>query len=457
MGQRTLWLGEATWSGAHLVVRYGVDDHGFTTSLWWEDVHLDALAIDIGPDLLRVLAFHIAAFEAMKATSLRPEVFDLGPYADLGTEPFRAIWSTVQRNVWGQWRYEHDLPEYEGPVILGDPTEVGSRGSAAAEPNALLFCGGGKDSLVAARVLEEAGIPYASYAYSHSTYGPPDPQHQLIDGLLDHLEPSRRHRHWVFDDLLDLPVACLAPDLGVGSITAAETPSSLFGVLPLALAHDYTDLLVAHERSADVGNLVWHRTGEEVNHQWGKSLGAERLLNEYIDEHLVAGVSCSSLLKPAHDVLIFRALAESLAAVPATHSCNVAKPWCLRCAKCAYVWLGYRAFLPEATSRATFGDRNLLDDPVNLVWFEQMLGLAEHTPFECIGQVDEARLAFELLRRQGHTGAAMRMFEQRVGSVDADALYADLIAVAPDHHAMPRYIAEHAVPVLERLAGLPLR
>ena len=123
------------------------------------------------------------------------------------------------------------------------------------------------------------------------------------------------------------------------------------------------------------------------------------------DDELVAGLSYSSVLKPVHDVLIFRALAESLDAVPATHSCNVAKPWCLSCAKCAYVWLGYQAFLPAATNRATFGDRNLLDDPANQLWFEQMLGLADHTPFECIGQIDEARLAFELLRRRGVTGS----------------------------------------------------
>jgi hypothetical protein len=393
----------------------------------------------------------------MKGASLAPDVFDLGPYADLGTPPFRELWSTVHRQVWGQWRYEHDRADYDGPLIAGRAsTTAGSPPSAASDRKLLLFCGGGKDSLVAARVIEEAGLGYASYAYSHSTYGPPEPQHGLIDGLLDHLRPVDRHRHWVFDDLLDVPVARLAPELGVGSVTAAETPSSVFGALPLALVRGYTDLVVGHERSADRGNLVWSRTGEEVNHQWGKSLDAERRLQGYVDEHLVSGLAYSSVLKPAHDVLIFRSLVESLDAVPATHSCNVAKPWCLRCAKCAYVWLGYHAFLPEDTVAATFGDRDLLDDPDNLVWFEQMLGLAEHTPFECIGQIDEARLAFELLRRRGRRGVAMEMFEERVGAVDAEALYLELVAVAPDHHAMSPDVAAVVVPVLERLARSPL-
>jgi len=457
MGERTLWLGEASMSQGHLVVRYGIDEHAFTTSLWWAGLDLEGLAAAIGPDHVRRLVFHIAAFEAMKGASLRPDVFDLGPYADLGTPAFRDLWTTVLRHVWGQWRYEHDLADYDGPVVLGGAIREGSTPTrAATDRKALLFCGGGKDSLVAARVLEEAGVPYASYAYSHSTYGPPAAQHRLIDGLLDHLVPVERHRHWVFDDLLDLPVEHLAPELGSGAITAAETPSSLFGALPLALARGCTDLVVGHERSADVGNLIWARTGEEVNHQWGKSLAAERRLRDYVDEHLVAGLSYSSVLKPAHDVLIFRALAESLDAASATHSCNVAKPWCLRCAKCAYVWLGYQVFLPAEVNDRIFGGADLLDDPATLAWFEQLLGLADHTPFECIGQIDETRLYFELLRRRGRTGRAMRLFEERVGAVDADHLYRDLIEVDLEHHAMPAHLGTAVLPVLQRLAGLSM-
>ena len=456
MGDRTLWLGEAAWSDGHLTVAYGVDDHRFSTSLWWEGLDLDALGMAIGQEHLRRMVFHIAAFEAMKAASLRPDVFDLGPYTDLGTDAFRSLWSTVLHHVWGQWRYEHDLADYDGPSIVGAPAASAAPMGASPDPSVLLFCGGGKDSLVAARVLEEAQVPYATYAYSHSTYGPPAAQHALIDGLLDHLMPTERFRHWIFDDLLDVPIERLAPELGIRSVTAAETPSSLFGALPLAVARGCTDLVLAHERSADAANLVWDRTGEAINHQWGKSLEAERLLRDYVDRELVAGLSYSSILKPVHDVLIFRALAESLDAVPATHSCNVAKPWCLQCAKCAYVWLGYQAFLPEATNAATFADRNLLDDPANQVWFEQMLGLAAHTPFECIGQVDEARLAFELLRRRGAKGAGMEMYERRIESADADALYRDLIAVAEDRHTMPPHLASVVVPVLKRLAALPL-
>ncbi len=51
-----------------------------------------------------------------------------------------------------------------------------------------------------------------------------------------------------------------------------------------------------------------------------------------------------------------------------------------------------------------------------------MLGLEAHTPFECIGQIDEVRLAFELCKRKGLKGAAMQVFEREVPPVDVPAL-----------------------------------
>ena len=72
----------------------------------------------------------------------------------------------------------------------------------------------------------------------------------------------------------------------------------MFAALPLVLCFGYRHLIVAHERSADFGNLVWDRTGEEINHQWGKSLAAERLLSRYVAGELVSSVGYWSLLKP---------------------------------------------------------------------------------------------------------------------------------------------------------------
>jgi hypothetical protein len=265
-----------------------------------------------------------------------------------------------------------------------------------------MFCGGGKDSLVMGKLLDGIEVPYASQAYAHSSYGRFQRQHELIDGLLDHLHPVRRHRLWCFDDFVDCPILELHPEINRRSMTAAETPASIFAALPILLTHGYRMIGLGHEASANFGNLRWEATGEDVNHQWGKSLAAERILDEYLKKELLENAGIVGLLQPLSDPTIFHLLNRDLEAVRATHSCNQEKPWCKRCPKCAYVWLGYLAFLPERVADEIFGE-DLFELEANRFFFRQMLGLEDHTPFECIGRISDARFAFELCRRKGRT------------------------------------------------------
>ncbi len=118
------------------------------------------------------------------------------------------------------------------------------------------------------------------------------------------------------------------------SLLAAETPALRVRRPPARARGGYRGLVVAHEHSANTGNLVWPATGEEVNHQ-GKGWEAERLLDEYVNTELLAGVRYFSVLQPIHDEVIFELLARDAELAPTTHSCNVQKPWCCACAKCA--------------------------------------------------------------------------------------------------------------------------
>lgn len=114
---------------------------------------------------------------------------------------------------------------------------------------------------------------------------------------------------------------------------------------------------------------------------------------------------------------MFSILACSLDAVPYTQSCNLKKPWCLRCPKCCYVWLGYAAYLPKEKVLATFGtNENVLDATENQEYFFQMLGLGDQVPFECVGQTEEVQLAFALCDAKGMKGKAMDMFKEKVST-----------------------------------------
>lgn len=462
MSARTVALESLEHSQHAVFLRFRYEDLRFSTSYWYQDLDLHELAAVHSPEAVERLLFHLALFELNKLCSLRPTHVALGAYRRFLTAELLALWQTVFAQVWAQWRYENDDPDYGGPLFLGGPVDPAPgdaaplRPRAAAAAEALAFCGGGKDSLVMLRLLQRAGISHDSLAYSSSIYGPAAPQHRLLDGLLGRVSPGRRLRQWVYDDFLDSPVLLLHPALP-RTLTAAETPSSIFAALPLALQHGYPGICLGHERSADGGQRRFARTGELVNHQWGKSRQAEALLDGYIRRHLIVDLTCWSALRPVHDVVIFSLLRAFPDDVPFMHSCNVRKPWCLRCPKCLYVWLGCAAFLPRALLRATFGEDDLLADPGRAADFAALMAELDQ-PFECIGHAEEARIFLAACAARGHQGPAVARLRAEGGpaavlpSLDR---YLDV-----DLDALPAPVRERLGPQLTEAAqraGLYLR
>ncbi len=440
-----------------LALRYRLDDLCFNTTFWYDDVDLLALEARHGVETLQRIYLHIALFDINKLVSLRPDVIDLGPWRRFVTPELAALWHTVTHTIFAQWRYENDLPDFETPALpLADgapafePLVIGP--PSDGRPEVLSFCGGGKDSLVMNGLLQRAGIAYGGFGYAHSVYGRAAPQHALIGRLLDRCAPEARHRMWSYDDTLDAPIVELCPELGTRTLCAGETPSALFAAVPVMLTHGYRMLALGHEASANVGNLVWDRTGEMVNHQWGKSIAAERLLNGYLQRAVVADARYFGLLQPIHDAVIFNLLRRESAALDATHSCNVAKPWCKRCPKCAYVWMNYMAWLDPAQVEAIFGE-NLFDLPENRLAFRQMVGLGAHTPFECIGQIEESRLAMRLCAAKGVVGAATAECLPKLPPLDLDGFAARFMGVDVDGADLPPSVAEEVVPQMKAAAA----
>ncbi|MDN3645877.1 hypothetical protein QWY75_06630 [Pontixanthobacter aestiaquae] len=416
---RTLRLAKIRWTHSQLFFEYTLDGLTFTNAIWYEGVDFDGLSERFGAAFIRAMIFHIAAFEMNKIVSLKPDTLDWGDYSDLVTAEFKEIWLTIYRNVWAQWRFENDEPDYLGPdfaiTATDAPPAIGERDLSGGF---LSFCGGGKDSLVSLDLLKSLGQEHGTLAYSASFYGRAAPQHALIGKLLDSYGVTNQHRQWIYDDFLDSPVLELRKDLNVDAVTAAETPSSIFGALPYVLHHNYRYVCLAHERSADAPQVVWEKTGEPVNHQWGKSYEAEKLLNDYVRAHLVSEFDYFSILKPIYDVSIFGALRGVTESIPHTHSCNIEKPWCRRCAKCLYVWLGYTAFLDREIVEATFGPENLYDVPENTFLFRQLVGLESQLPFECIGEAQEAALFMLMARTKGYRGQALDACSDALDKVD---------------------------------------
>jgi len=435
-----------------LVLKYRVDELAFSTAYWYDTVDFHGLERRYGERFMRQIYFHLLAFEANKAASLKPDVLDLGPYEDLYTEQFEHLWSTIFYNVWGVWRYNNQLADYAGPRILRPAEGVASAPepttlAAGNQERLLMMCGGGKDSLATSILLEGADISYDAMIYSHNIYGPAQPQHDLIDGMLDHTQAGARHRGWVYDNAADSPAARLHPEYGVSHMLAAETVSSYLTALPIALQHDYTRVALGITRSTDEHNLVWDRTGEAINYLWGMSTAAERLLHDYIQNELVTNLNYFHLLRPVYDLVVFNLLPGNLAAVPSTHSCAQQKPWCGRCPKCLYVWMHFVAYLGEDVVVQTI-DRNLFDLPENRPFLRKMLGLEGYKPADCVGTVSETQVAYLLCRAKGKSGRAVADIRPTEITLDVDHFLESYASVAPRHGAVPADLYERIKPQL---------
>ncbi len=408
---------EVTWGGHSINYTVRVFDRHFNCDYTYNDVCFSTLSARYGKDCLEGICFHIIAFEMAKYCSLAPNTIGFGPLSHHCTPQFKTLWLTVFKNVWGQWRYEHDRPDYNGPCFIDALAKQPFNAIEERDQHQsyLLFGGGGKDSLCAMKTLDGHHVSYGAFSYSHSVYGSHALQLALSNEQVAITNNSQLHTLAINDDFLDgssMPKkTAWPPRQTIHTLLHAETPCSIFAVLPVVLMHGYQSVVLAHERSADFGNLIWKKTGEEINHQWGKSWQAERLLNHYVRQNLIASFHYFSVLKPLTDVLIFQLLSENPLLISTTHSCNEKKPWCKRCAKCAYVWLNFKAYFPEAVVDTIFGE-DLFDNPINLLWFRQMLGLEDHTPFECVGQVGEARLALHFYRQNNTHTVADSLYDE---------------------------------------------
>ena len=304
----------------HLVLRYGVGDLRFSTSYWYDDVDFRELEERYGVEAMRKVYFHLLAFQANKAGSLAPTEIDWGPYSDLITDAFWACWEPLFHNVWGVWRLENDLPDYSLPrppaACRAPPARPGWRSPrdgqsccscAVAARTAWPRCGSSNG-------LESSTTPSST----PTPYGRGERQHRLVDELVSHCRPRRTHRAWIVDDVLDAPIGTVYPELGIRRIVAAETVASYWTALPVALQHGYTEVGLGITRSTDEHNLVWDRTGEEINYLWGMSGAAERLLHSYVRAELVSNMTMFHLLRPIYDVNVFALLRNDLDAVPST-------------------------------------------------------------------------------------------------------------------------------------------
>ncbi|MDH4077191.1 MAG: hypothetical protein OEW29_14765, partial [Acidimicrobiia bacterium] len=186
-----------------------------------------------------------------------------------------------------------------------------------------------------------------------------------------------------------------------------------------ALLDGRNAVVMSNEWSASSGNA--EHNGRVVNHQWSKSLTFEDLFRAALAEAIPASghgaetgtgptpaaVEYYSWLRPFSELWVANRFLPLDRYHLSFRSCNRAfhidpahrlDHWCGHCDKCAFIDLILSPFLPRERLEAVFtaGPEPLANGDL-ITQFRALLGLSgDIKPFECVGDVDECRVAIVL-------------------------------------------------------------
>lgn len=461
-GERILSLESISWSGSQVHIDITFNGVKFPSTFWY-DFNLEELHTHYGDEVMERVYFYLALFSLLELTSLKPTIIHISDkLAHHYTVQLQEIWKVCFENGLGQWRYENGMANWKGPQFSCQPQATAPPPIKVKAPqvfvgdapvDSIAYSSGGKDSLLCLKLLENAKVPFSSFSFSSSPYGSARDQYERAQKVLQQCKPTRSHRVMITDSFLDIPLENdqWLENLQMSSRNIAAFFPETLSIIPIMLQYGYQYAVIANERSANVGNLKWAaESGKAVNHQWIKSYESEQLLAKFLSQAF-ADIHYYSILQPIHDVVIFTLLRQHLHNLPFVYSCNVSPPWCKRCPKCCYVWLSFQAYMPQHIIDPMFNNENLLDVEENQLHFTQLLGLGELKPFECVGEISEVQLAFELCRRKGLRGRAMEVFEREFGqTLDVSPILKEYAVVHKENHSIPEDIAELVIPIMEK-------
>lgn len=298
----------------------------------------------------------------------------------------------VYTNGLSQFIFENDLTLDD--IVLLEGREVNETAAAYSDEGVLALQSGGKDSLLMASLLEENAINYKTlYVTSSDSY----------PAVLDTLHTQ---------------VRTIKRTLDTVALKTAVSDGALEGHVPITYIVESFALIdaVLHGENKVLASIgaeggeAHEYVGElAVNHQWSKTWEAEQLLTSYVEKYVSADIKVGSPLRGYSELKIAELFVEKCwnKFGHSFSSCNLANykqgennsnlTWCGKCPKCANSYLLFAPFVEPQELQSLFGDQDLFAKQSLTETFKGLLGIDNvMKPFECIGEVDELRLAYHM-------------------------------------------------------------
>jgi UDP-N-acetyl-alpha-D-muramoyl-L-alanyl-L-glutamate epimerase len=256
----------------------------------------------------------------------------------------------------------------------------------------LLGIGGGKDSVVVAEMLKEQNIEFDVLSGEEKI---------KID-----VSQAIGKNPIVFKRKLDSKLFELNKERGTynGHIPISVV-YALFGIMACVF-YDYKSFVVGNEKSANYGNVEY--LGEMINHQWSKSEEFEILFRNYVKKFVTPDVEYSSPLRNMTELQVIEKFVKYPKYFKVFSSCNRSfkinnpsnKKWCGECPKCLFVFIALSAFLSKKETIDIFG-KNLFEGEKLIPLFDELIGVKNFKPFECVGTQDEVKEALSKIMEKG--------------------------------------------------------
>jgi UDP-N-acetyl-alpha-D-muramoyl-L-alanyl-L-glutamate epimerase len=330
---------------------------------------------------------------------------------------------------------ELSASESFAPPVSFAPTSNHRASNRGLKRRAAVLLGGGKDSIVSTEILRAADEPITLFAVN--------PKKPMIDcASASGVSLLSVHRQ------LDVRLFELND---AGALNGHVPITALVSLIAAAAAfiHDFDTIVLSSERSANEGNVELN--GRQINHQYSKTTKLEVNLKQYISANICEELNYFSLLRPLSELHIAHLLARTERYDECFTSCNRSfrirqderqARWCRNCPKCRFTFLILATAMSSDRLDRIFGG-NILTDSDQLQGYEELVGLAGHKPWECVGEIAESCAAMLHLASQPFwcDTVIVKELAPRIRTMmpDPTPIWNELLTPSTDHYLPPHF------------------
>jgi len=197
-------------------------------------------------------------------------------------------------------------------------------------------------------------------------------------------------------------------------------------------------IALSNESSANESTVP----GSNINHQYSKSFEFEEDFSNYFSRFVIPDVHYFSFLRPLNELQIGALFSLFSHHHFSFRSCNVGSKtdsWCGACPKCLFTRIILDPFMGDDKLKTIFGKELFEDESLQPI-LDELTGVADVKPFECVGTPDEVNAALSYRVKNSITPLPALLNGFPYGQFPDDALPALLSAFNTEHRLPEKYL-----------------